>query len=180
MNKHFDVIVLGLGANGSSALYHLSKTKYTICGIDRFTPPHAFGSSHGQSRIIRQAYHESPMYVPLVKEAYNLWHELEQISGEQLLLQTGGIILGSEESRIIKGARLSAETHGVLYEYLHSKEIKQIFPVLKPKEETVAVVEKEAGILFPEKCIQTNLKLAAHNGATLQYNEAVTAIITAN
>ena len=177
MNNHFDIIVLGLGANGSSALYHLSKTQYTVCGIDRFTPPHVFGSSHGQSRIIRQAYHESPMYVPLVKEAYNLWHQLEQISGEQLLLQTGGVILGIEEGMVIHGARLSAETHGVPYEYLHSKEIKQRFPALKPTEETVAVVEKEAGILFPERCIQTNLKLAANNGATLQYNEAVTAII---
>src|SRR3954469_24882865 len=176
MNKHFDVIVLGLGANGSSALYHLSKTKYTVCGIDRFAPPHVFGSSHGQSRIIRQAYHESPMYVPLVKEAYNLWHELEQVSGEQLLLPTGGIILGNEDGTIIQGARLSAETHGVPYEYLHSKEIKQRFPAFKPTAETVAVVEKEAGILFPEKCIQTNLKLAAHNGATLQYIEVVTAI----
>ncbi len=180
MNKHFDVIVLGLGANGSSALYHLSKTKYTVCGIDRFTPPHTFGSSHGQSRIIRQAYHESPMYVPLVKEAYNLWHELEQVSGEELLLQTGGLILGMEDGMVIHGARLSAETHGVPYEYLHSKEIKQRFPALKPTEETVAVVEQNAGILFPEKCIQTNLNLAAHNGATLQYNEVVTAIIPNN
>src|SRR3982751_4887703 len=177
MNNHFDVVVLGLGANGSSALYHLSKTKYRVCGIDRFTPPHVFGSSHGQSRIIRQAYHESPMYVPLVKEAYNLWHELEEISGEHLLLQTGGVILGSEESMIIHGARLSAETHGIPYEYLHSKEIKQRFPVLQPTEDTVAVVEKEAGILFPEKCIQANLNQAVHNGATLQYNEVVTAII---
>ena len=177
MNNHFDVIVLGLGANGSSALYHLSKTQYTVCGIDRFTPPHVFGSSHGQSRIIRQAYHESPMYVPLVKEAYNLWHELEQISGEQLLLQTGGVILGIEEGMVIHGARLSAETHGVPYEYLHSKEIKKRFPALKPTEETVAVVEQNAGILFPEKCIKTNLNQAARNGATLQYNEVVTAII---
>ena len=96
--------------------------------------------------------------------------------GSNSSLQTGGIILGSEESRIIQGARLSAETHGIPYEYLHSKEIKQRFPAFKPTEETVAVVEKEAGILFPEKCIQTNLKLAAHNGATLQYNEVVTAI----
>ena len=75
----FDVIILGLGAHGSSAAYHLSKNDVKVCGIDKFVPPHAFGSSHGQSRIIRQAYHESPMYVPLVKEAYTLWNELENI-----------------------------------------------------------------------------------------------------
>ncbi len=176
MNTNFDIIVLGVGAHGSSAIYHLSKTGYTVCGIDRFTPPHSFGSSHGQSRIIRQAYHESPMYVPLVKEAYNLWNELERASGKQLLLKTGGIILGDENASVIKGAKLSAETHDIPYEYLHSTEITKRFPALKPKENTVAVVEENAGILFPELCIETNLKLAAKNGAQLLCNEVVTSI----
>ena len=94
MNKFFDIIVLGVGAHGSAALYQLSKTNKNICGIDRFTPPHNFGSSHGQTRIIRQAYHESPMYVPLVQEAYNLWYELEAATQEKLLLKTGGIYVG--------------------------------------------------------------------------------------
>lgn len=180
MNKIFDVVVIGLGAHGSSAIYHLSKTGYKVCGTDRFMPPHTHGSSHGQSRIIRQAYHESPLYVPLVKEAYNLWNELEEVSGKKLLLKTGGIILGSADSMVIAGAKLSAETHGVRYEYLHSKEISERFPALKPTEETVAVVEQNAGILYPEACIKANLKQAADNGATLLYNEVVTAIIPKN
>jgi len=172
----FDVIILGLGAHGSSAAYHLSKNDVKVCGIDKFVPPHAFGSSHGQSRIIRQAYHESPMYVPLVKEAYTLWNELENISGKKLLLKTGGLILGNENAMVIKGARLSAETHNVPYEYLISKEIAKRFPALKPTEDTVAVVEQSAGILFPEKCIKTNLDLANKNGARLLFGEAVQSI----
>lgn len=173
MNTIFDVLVIGLGAHGSSAVYHLSKNNKNVCGIDRFVPPHAFGSSHGQSRIIRQAYHESPIYVPLVKEAYNLWHELEQASGKKLLLKTGGLILGNGDAAIIKGAKLSAETHNVPYDYLNNNEITNKFPALKPKDATVAVVEKEAGILFPEECITANLKLAKDNDATLLYNEVV-------
>jgi len=172
----FDVIILGLGAHGSSAAYHLSKNDVKVCGIDKFVPPHAFGSSHGQSRIIRQAYHESPMYVPLVKEAYTLWNELENISGKKLLLKTGGLILGNENAMVIKGARLSAETHNVPYEYLNSKKIAKRFPALKPTENTVAVVEQSAGILFPEKCIKTNLELANKNGARLLFGEAVQSI----
>ena len=176
MNKIFDVIVLGLGAHGSSAVYHLSKKNIKVCGIDRFTPPHAFGSSHGQSRIIRQAYHESPMYVPLVMEAYKLWNELENISGKNLLLKTGGIILGDENSMIVNGAKLSAETHNVPYDYLNYTEIQREFPVLRPTEETVAIVEQNAGILFPEECIKTNLELANKNGATLLFGEIVQSI----
>ncbi|HVX27240.1 MAG TPA: N-methyl-L-tryptophan oxidase [Parafilimonas sp.] len=172
----FDVIVLGLGAHGSAAVYHLSKNNIKVCGIDRFVPPHAFGSSHGQSRIIRQAYHESPMYVPLVMEAYRLWNELENVSGKKLLLKTGGLILGNEDSMVIKGAKLSAETHHVPYEYLSNKEITKRFPALKPTEDTVAVVEQSAGILFPEECIKANLKLANDNGALLLFGEAVQSI----
>ncbi len=172
----FDAIVLGLGAHGSAAVYHLSKNNIKVCGIDRFVPPHAFGSSHGQSRIIRQAYHESPMYVPLVMEAYELWNELENASSKKLLLKTGGLILGNEDSMVIKGARLSAETHNVPYEYLYNKEITKRFPALKPTEDTVAVVEQSAGILFPEECIKANLKLANDNGALLLFGEAVQSI----
>ena len=176
----FDVIVLGLGANGSSALYHLSKTGLKVCGIDRFTPPHVFGSSHGQSRIIRQAYHESPMYVPLVKEAYKLWNELENEWHKQLFLKTGGLMLGTAKSSVVQGAKLSAETHGIPYEYLDSKDIQKRFPALKVNKETVALLEKDAGILFPEECIQANLTLAKTNGATLLLNEKVTAIKPSN
>ena len=79
----FDIIVIGLGAHGSSALYHLSKTGQKVLGIDRYMPPHDHGSSHGQSRIIRQAYHENPVYVPFVKAAYTLWEENERETGEK-------------------------------------------------------------------------------------------------
>ena len=176
----FDIIVLGLGANGSSALYHLSKTGYKVGGIDRFTPPHTHGSSHGESRIIRQAYHEHPMYVPLVKEAYGLWYELENSWKKPLFLQTGGIMLGDENAGVVKGAKRSAEIHGIAYEYLESDVIRQRFPALKTTKETVGILEKEAGILFPEECIKANLQLSSNNGAVLMYDEEVISIKPSN
>jgi len=177
MNTTFDAVVLGLGANGSSAIYHLSKTGYNILGIDQFTPPHSHGSSHGQSRIIRSAYHENPLYVPFVKEAYNLWYEIEKKSCKKLLLKTGGIILGGEDSAVIRGAKLSAETHEVSNEYLDNNFIKNNFLALKPSNDTIAVFDKDAGILFPEECIKAYLGEAQKNGALLHYNERVIRII---
>jgi len=176
MVKTADVIVLGLGANGSSALYNLSKTNKTVLGIDRFTPPHSFGSSHGESRIIRQAYHENPMYVPFVKKAYHYWDEIEQQSGEKLLLKTGGIMLGTEDASVVKGSLLSAETYDIAYEYLHYADLQKRFPAFKPSQDTVGVLEKEAGILFPEKCIEAFLTQAQKNGAEINYNETVISI----
>ncbi|GAA4309922.1 N-methyl-L-tryptophan oxidase [Mucilaginibacter gynuensis] len=176
MSQTFDVIVLGLGAAGSSALYHLSKTGKKVCGIDQFSPPHTFGSSHGQSRIIRQAYHENPKYVPLVKQAYDYWAELEKESGRQLFKQTGGIMLGHRDAGVVKGAELSAQTHNIPYEYLDSHTINQRYPAFKPGEATVGILEKTAGILFPEDCIEANLNLAAKNQAEIRLNEKVISI----
>lgn len=177
MKTTFDVIVLGLGANGSSAIYHLAKAGTEVLGMDRFAPPHNRGSSHGQSRIIRQAYHENPLYVPFVKEAYKLWQELEGTTGKKLLLETGGIVLGNEKSSVVKGAKLSAEMYDLPHELLNRTEIQTCFPALKPSEDTVAVLDKTAGILFPETCIQTFLGEAQKAGASLRYNEKVLRIV---
>jgi sarcosine oxidase len=172
----FDVIVIGLGAHGSSALYHLTKTGQRVLGIDRYTPPHDHGSSHGQSRIIRQAYHENPVYVPFVKAAYTLWEEIERETGGKLLIETGGLLLGAENSTVVTGARLSADKHGIEYDYLDAREVKRRFPAFRPAEDTVAVWEKRAGILFPEECIRTHLKGAVANGASVRCDETVLAI----
>lgn len=71
--EHFDAIVLGTGGVGSAALYQLAKRGVRVLGLDPFPGAHSFGSSHGQTRIIRQAYFEHPDYVPLLRRAYELW-----------------------------------------------------------------------------------------------------------
>src|SRR3979490_2475948 len=111
MSKSFKVIVVGLGAMGSAASYHLAKSDQQVLGLDRFTPPHSLGSSHGQTRIIREAYFEHPLYVPLVRRAYELWTELERLSGRDLLRITGGLMIGRPDGVLVSGARRSAELH---------------------------------------------------------------------
>src|SRR5215470_2535713 len=97
MNDAYDAIIIGLGAMGSAAAYHLAKSGCRVLGLDRFRPPHELGSSHGLTRIIREAYFEHPLYVPLVQRAYELWAELEHASGQRLLQVTGGLMIGPPE-----------------------------------------------------------------------------------
>jgi sarcosine oxidase len=73
MPEQCDVLIAGLGAMGSSAAFHCARRGWKVIGLDRFSPPHNFGSSHGQTRIIREAYFEHPAYVPLVQQAYRFW-----------------------------------------------------------------------------------------------------------
>src|SRR5438552_17113049 len=92
-----DVIVLGLGAMGSAAAYHLARRGVRVAGIEQYTPAHDRGSSHGRSRIIREAYFEHPDYVPLIQRSYGLWRWLEKETEERLLISTGGTSDGSRE-----------------------------------------------------------------------------------
>ncbi len=168
-----DVIIAGLGAMGSATALELSRRGVDVLGFDRYTPPHAFGSSHGETRIIREAYFEHPVYVPMVQRAYELWHALEQSAGVTLLRETGGLMIGRPDSALVQGARLSAQTHRLPHEALGAAEITARFPALRPERDMVAVWEPRAGILFPEACISAQLALARQRGAELHDGEAV-------
>ncbi|HEY9480529.1 MAG TPA: FAD-dependent oxidoreductase, partial [Gemmatimonadaceae bacterium] len=123
MPDSFDVIVVGLGAMGSATAYHLARRGARVLGLEQFAPGHTLGSSHGDSRIIRELYFEHPLYVPLVQRAYELWARLEEEAGVQLLHVTGGLMLGLSSSELVRGALFSGETHGIPAEVLAREEI---------------------------------------------------------
>src|SRR3954451_9039590 len=103
---------------GSATAYHLARGGSRVVGFDTFHPPHDRGSSHGLTRIIREAYFEHPAYVPLVQRAYELWGELQQRTGRTLLRQTGGLMIGPREGVVFSGARRSAQEHRLAHEIL--------------------------------------------------------------
>ena len=78
---------------GSATLYRLARRGNPVLGIDRFSPPHARGSSHGDTRITRLAIGEGVHYTPLALRSHALWRELERETGATLLTSTGGIRL---------------------------------------------------------------------------------------
>jgi len=173
MSFDFDAIVVGLGAMGSATAAHLAAKRRRVLGLDRFHPPHDFGSSHGLSRIIREAYFEDPRYVPLVQRAYQLWEHLERQSSRKLMWRTGGLMFGRPDGVLVTGARKSAEIHKLPHKIFSAAEGRRQFPAFEPAEEMSAVWETRAGLLFPELAIQSHLELAAKDGAALRFNEAI-------
>src|SRR3954447_11813995 len=116
--NEFDVIVVGVGAMGASTCWHLARRGVRVLGLDAFDIPNARGSSHGFSRMIRMAYYEHPDYVPLLHRAYELWHELEESSGQKLLHVTGGLYLGPPDGGLVAGSLQAARQHGLEHELL--------------------------------------------------------------
>ncbi|MBI3968353.1 MAG: N-methyl-L-tryptophan oxidase [Chloroflexi bacterium] len=173
MNGTFDVAVVGLGAIGSAVAYHLARRGRRVLGLDRFTPPHVFGSSHGQTRVIRQAYYEHPGYVPMAQRAFELWRALERDVGRRLLDETGFLMIGAPESGLISGALRSAAVHGLPYTTQTAAELRERYPALRVPEGAAGVWDPRAGMLFPEACVQSHLEQAARSGATLRLDEPV-------
>ena len=173
MSAAYDVIVAGLGAMGSAACDHLAGRGKRVLGLDRFAPPHVHGSSHGESRIIREAYFEDPAYVPLVQRAYECWRSLEHDLGRPLLRETGGLMIGPRGGALVSGALRSARQHGLPHRLLDAPEVRRRFPQFALDPQHVAVWEPRAGYLTPESCVAAQLERAASRGAELRTDEPV-------
>jgi monomeric sarcosine oxidase len=169
----YDAIVIGAGGVGSAALFHLARRGLRVIGLDRFPPGHDRGSSHGQTRIIRQAYYEHPNYVPLLFRAYELWHELEVISNEKLFHQVGLMSGGPPAGEIIAGVELAADTHNLPIERLTAREAAERWPGFRVPESFGIVFESRAGYLMVEDCVRAHIAAAKQAGAQLRHGLTV-------
>jgi sarcosine oxidase len=172
----FDVVVCGLGATGSAALRELSRRGLRVLGIEQFTPGHDRGSSHGATRIIRLGYFEHPSYVPLLRRAYELWRELEELSGKRLLHITGIAEIGPPDGALINGVLASVSTHALRYELLSASELMRRIPAFHLPPQYQAVVQPDGGFLAAEPSIHAMLALARSAGAEIRIGETIRAI----
>ena len=169
----FDVIVVGTGAMGAAACWQLARRGQKVLGLDRYDIPNAMGSSHGVNRIIRLAYFEHPAYVPILRRAYELWRETEQLAGEQLLWITGSLDIGASGSKIVEGALASCRQHGLDHEVLSAADAMARYPGYRLPENFVALHQPEGGFVASERAIVAAANLALQSGAVLRAREAV-------
>ena len=171
--RHYNAIVLGLGAMGSATLYHLARRGWRALGLEQFGPGHTKGSSHGDSRIIRETYFEHPLYVPLVQRAHELWRELEERSGTSLMTITGGMMIGPPDGSVVVGTLRSAHEHKLPHAILTPAEVQERFPAFRLDDGLVAVFDPRAGFLDPEACNRAHVEMARVAGAEARFNEPV-------
>lgn len=169
----YDAIVIGLGGMGSAALFHLARRGARVLGLEQFDIAHDRGSSHGQSRIIRLAYAEHPDYVPLLRRAYALWHELEEIAGGELLIVTGGIDAGTPESAMVRGSLASCAVHDIPHEVLDAETLNRRFPGYRLPQDIVGVYQADGGFLMPERCIAAHVSASRAFDAEVRIGEKV-------
>jgi sarcosine oxidase len=178
--RSFDTIVLGLGAMGSAALHHLARKGGRVLGLDRFSPPHSFGSTHGDTRITRLAIGEGAQYTPLALRSHELWRELERDTGKTLLTLNGGLIISSRAKtsrshveRFFDNTLAAAQKFGIAHELLDADEIRHRFPQFNVADDERGYFERDAGFLRPEECVRAQLAQAERSGAEIHRDEEV-------
>ncbi len=169
-----DCIVVGVGGMGAATVLELARRGLDVLGVEQFDIAHGFGSSHGVTRIIRTAYFEDPAYVPLVREAFGAWRELEQLSGKTLLTPSACLSLGLPESELLQGVLQAAKVHHLAVEQLDHPEVIRRFPAFEQiPSNWVGVLEHEAGGLAVEESLTTQVDEARRLGARVHVGEAV-------
>jgi sarcosine oxidase len=168
-----DVIVVGLGAMGSAACSRLTARAVSVIGIDQYAPPHPWGSTHGDTRITRLAIGEGREYVPLVRRSHELWREIEEETGSQLMAQPGVVILAHPSSQFLQETRAAARQYEIDHCDLTNDEVRTRFPMFSVDEQTEAYYEPEGGYVRPEAGVTAQLELARRRGAGLRLRERV-------
>jgi sarcosine oxidase len=164
------VAVLGLGGMGTAAAAHLARRGADVVGVEQFTLAHDRGSSHGDSRVIRQAYFEHPSYVPLLRSAYELWSDLER-DDPGIFRLTGGLMLGRPDAEVVAGSLASAREHGLPHEVLDASEIRRRFPNFAPRDDEIGLYETTSGYVRPERTVREHVRRAVAAGADLRFEE---------
>ena len=146
----YDAIVVGLGAAGSATLYQLAKRGARVLGIDRFSPPHAFGSSSGETRVTRKA------------------------------IVTGGLWISSaarqaetHAANFFDNTLAAARRFGIGHELLDAAAMRRRFPQFDVRDNETGYYEPDAGYLRPEACVRAQLELARRHGAEIRFDHAV-------
>jgi sarcosine oxidase len=169
----YDAIVVGVGGMGSAACYHLARRGLRTLGLERFDIPHAMGSSHGVTRIIRLAYYEHPSYVPLLLRAFALWDDLARESGRHLLEVTGTIDASGPDEVVFTGSLAACEQFDLPYEVLTSGTLTARYPGYRLPPEHLALFQPRGGFLLPERCITAHVAGALAAGADIRARERV-------
>jgi sarcosine oxidase len=170
----FDAIVVGLGGMGTASAFQLARRGQRVLGLEQHDLLHELGSSHGLTRIIRLAYHEHPSYVPLLRRSYELWHELEAVAGERLLITTGSLEGGPEDGPTFRGSLEAAQLHDLPHEVLDAGELRRRYPAYAGFGPTTRVVwQPDGGFLLAERTILAHVRGAIAHGADLRFREPV-------
>ena len=170
----YDLIVIGTGGVGSAVVADAARRGLRVLGLDRHKPPHTYGSSHGESRVIRRSYFEHSDYVPLLSRAYELWDSLNHETGQTLFVRSGLVYYLNPNGPVALGVRGSSAEYSIELESVTAEQAARRWPQFLVPDGCDVLFEPDAGFLRVEDCIAAQLSIAAAFGADTAVEEVLT------
>ena len=161
-------VVVGAGAIGTAAAQRLAERgDGDVLVLEQYRLGHDRGSSNDHSRIIRHAYH-SAAYTALTPRAYACWAEVEEATGLQLVLRTGGLDLfeGAHGREDLLAYRAALDVADLPYEMLDATRVRSRYPQWRIGDDVQAMFQPDAGILDIRRAVAAQVALARLAGAT--------------
>ena len=171
MTSDVDVVIIGAGLSGAATAWATAAPGRSVLVLEQFVTAHAHGSSHGSARIVRRAYGDE-LYTRLTGQAFELWSELERLSGATVLRMLGGLDFGPHRDVAAVARHLAAA--GVAHEVLDAAEAQRRWPGMRFDGEVV--YHGQAGTMDPEVAVAAFLSLAGARGAQVMSQTAATSV----
>lgn len=168
----FDVVVIGAGLMGAATAWSLARRARSVLLLEQFAPGHTQGSSHGSARIVRRAYADA-LYTQLTGRALELWRELEQQSGMQLLRMLGGLDFG--DGRAVADISNHLAELRVGHEVLTADEAERRWPGMCFAGRVV--YHPQAGTVDAALAVETFTAEAVRHGAQVWSNTKVLRVL---
>jgi sarcosine oxidase len=168
-------VVIGAGAVGSAAAYHLARLGEPVLLLEQFAIGHSRGSSHGMARITRHSY-DNVAHARLMIDAFRGWRALEADAGVPLYVRSGGVSICPAGVDYVANVAASLAEIGVDHRLMTGRELRRALPMFATPDDHVAVFEPDAGLLAASRIVEAQVALARDRGADVREGGAVRSI----
>jgi len=160
---HAKNVIIGAGAMGSAAAYHLARRGEPVVLIEQFALGHDRGSSHGAARITRHSYAD-PAYARLMPAAFRAWRDFEADAGETVYLRTGGVSFSPPG--VDYAERVAANLSELQIPHWRSsgRAWNARHDAYRLPDDYDVVFEPDAGMLSAARAVALFVQLARHHG----------------
>jgi monomeric sarcosine oxidase len=170
-----DICILGGGIMGVATAYSISKTSQSkILLLDRYGVGNDYCSSNDVNRVFRYSYGEDEYYTRMAMESLGLWRLLERESGQQLLAETGLLLVEGEDENANMFNEASYRTllrMGLGAERLEGEDLKERFPQFETQR---AFFDPHGGVLLASRALSAFAEQARSKGVRFLQGQART------